>query len=94
MRKPINVSIEKFVEHQTAKWQGIVFMANDRRYVASRVLCRELTEDREAALDTIEEIDDFPKFVKDMSETFASNPMIPCVPIELITQLNALISAR
>lgn len=90
MRKPINVSIEKFVEHQTAKWQGIVFMANDRRYVASRVLCWELTED----LDTIEEIDDFPKFVKDMSETFASNPMIPYVPIELITQLNALISAR
>lgn len=30
MRKPINVSIEKFVEHKTAKWQGIVFMANDR----------------------------------------------------------------
>ena len=59
-------------------------MANDRRYVASRVLCWELTEDREAALDTIEE----------MSETFASNPMIPYVPIELITQLNALISAR
>lgn len=54
MRKPINVSIEKFVEHKTAKWQGIVFMANDRRYVASRVLCWELTEDREAALDTIE----------------------------------------
>ena len=48
----------------------------------------------EAALDTIEEIDDFPKFVKDMSETFASNPMIPYVPIELITQLNALVSAR
>ena len=42
----------------------------------------------------IQDFQHFPKFVKDMSETFASNPMIPYVPIELITQLNALVSAR
>lgn len=70
------------------------YCVHGKRQTLCRVLCWELTEDREAALDTIEEIDDFPKFVKDMSETFASNPMIPYVPIELITQLNALISAR
>ena len=93
MRKPINVTIEKFVQHKTAQWQGIVFNDGNKRFVTTRFNCWELTDSREAALDTIVEITDFPKFVGDLNERYASNPIIPVVPYDLIKQLDTMVAS-
>jgi len=89
-----SITIERFVQHKTAGWQGVVFAVDGKRHVSTRFMAWELTPSREDALATITSIDDLPKFVEDMSAQYQKNPIIPFVPHELIQQLGAMASQR
>lgn len=74
-----SITIERFVQHKTAGWQGVVFAVDGKRHVSTRFMAWELTPSREDALATITSIDDLPKFVEDMSAQYQRNPIIPFV---------------